>query len=208
MAHNVPVPEEDQEMELYVETMSGYVFTLDVDSSETIYSLKVRIFTQESIPIVEQRLVYDDNVLDNDSTVAEHMIQNKSTLQLVKSIEEIVHIYSISKRLVEENHMVKLSDQQYDEFENKLKMSDALSNALEQLSEIEIEILNSIEGVWQDPLVRALANWKSPYQNLERKKKIYIYIYILPKYPKFITLINLIIYIYMWLCIYKYVLEA
>ena len=45
-------------MQIQLKTISGKTITLDVEPSETVESLKTKIYEKEGVPPEEQRLIY------------------------------------------------------------------------------------------------------------------------------------------------------
>ena len=72
-----------QEMEIYVETLSGQTINLNVKSNDTIKDVKDRIHVKAGILPDQQRLEFDEEELDDGLTLSVYNIQNKSTLRLV-----------------------------------------------------------------------------------------------------------------------------
>lgn len=70
-------------MQLFVRTLTGKTMTVDVQSSDTIDSIKEKIAQQESIPVGHQRLVCGGKELTGGRTVGEYNIQKESTVHLV-----------------------------------------------------------------------------------------------------------------------------
>ncbi len=72
-------------MPLYIDiTVTGAeeALTLDVESSDSIYSVKEKIRESTGIPEDEQTLYYGDTLLDDGRTIADYNIQKNSTLRL------------------------------------------------------------------------------------------------------------------------------
>ncbi|GJY81843.1 polyubiquitin [Tanacetum coccineum] len=70
-------------MKIFVETISGETFPLDVRSHNTIRQVKTLIMKKEGIPVEEQRLVYGGEQLNDSRFLIHYCIQEESTLRLV-----------------------------------------------------------------------------------------------------------------------------
>lgn len=69
-------------LRIIVKTLKGNVFTLDVEASDTIDSVKARI--QDKVgPSARQWLIFDGSILKDARTLADYNVQNESTVHVV-----------------------------------------------------------------------------------------------------------------------------
>ncbi|KAL3651280.1 60S ribosomal protein L40A [Castilleja foliolosa] len=70
-------------MQIFVKNLTGETITLEVDSGDTINDLKAKIQDKEGVPAEEQRLIFGDEELEDDLTLADYNFQKESTVNLV-----------------------------------------------------------------------------------------------------------------------------
>ena len=74
--------------QIFVKMPTGKTITLEVDSSDTIKNVKTKIRDKEGIPTV-QRLIYDGRDLEDDCTLRDYNILDKSELRMAYDFMQI-----------------------------------------------------------------------------------------------------------------------
>ena len=72
-----------QEMQIYLDRLTGQKINLKIKSSDTIKEVKDKIQVKEGISPNKQRLVFDNEELEDSLSLSVYNIRNKSVLQLI-----------------------------------------------------------------------------------------------------------------------------
>jgi ubiquitin len=70
-------------VQMFIKMLTGKTITLDVESSDTIESVKLKIFEKEGFPLVQQRLIFAGKVLEDSKPISDYNVSKDPTVHLI-----------------------------------------------------------------------------------------------------------------------------
>jgi hypothetical protein len=74
------------QIQIFIKYLDGRNTSLRVKSSDTVMNVKKMILDKDNIKVHQQRLIFGRKHLEDDKTLDNYNIQNKSTILLVKRL--------------------------------------------------------------------------------------------------------------------------
>ncbi|CAF0964346.1 unnamed protein product [Rotaria sordida] len=154
--------------EVFVKTLTGKMLTLKVNSSMNIATLKELIQNMEDVPSDQQRLVFAETQLEDERTLSDYNIQNKSTIHMVLHLQGRMYHFTSGRQ--------DFSNFPYDGTEaikNVLAFDFKHMNHAGQFSSAELQNFVSQAQAVLSELYRAIKDYPTVGNNSDLKTIIY-----------------------------------
>ena len=131
------------DMQIFVKTHVGMTFTLGVDTSNTIGTVKSMIQVKEGIPTDQQQLSFDKKWLKDDLTLSYYEVQKNSTFHLSFPVENgtvdatVGPVAAIGDGVMEEyEERIKVAERRVGEAEREKEIAETRRQEAEREKEI------------------------------------------------------------------------
>ena len=74
-------------MQLFIKSLNRKTISLDVDSLDTVQTVKCKIQDKEGISVYQQKLIHSGRQLEDGCTLSDYRIQKQSTLHLIVQLK-------------------------------------------------------------------------------------------------------------------------
>ena len=85
---------------IYIKTVTGYNFSLEVELSNTVKSVKEKIQEEKGVSSHQQRLIFTDKLLEDDKALTDYGITRYNTIHLVRGGMQIFAINATHEMII------------------------------------------------------------------------------------------------------------
>ena len=87
-------------MILFIKLLTEKTISLEVETSNTILSVKEKIKEKENIHPTRQKLLFERKELNDNRTLTDYNIKNESTLQLILRSQILFFVKTLTKQSI------------------------------------------------------------------------------------------------------------